>query len=152
MPTRLNINIIIVLLIITLLTSCRQSNVEGIIIGSTLYGNQDYSTNRALCNIITRALNNDQKALIELTEFWCGGAAGCYDLGYVLTQIINKTNEKEFIKLTNELTQKQKNEILGLIAVGLEYGDNNYDGKMDNMTTREVYPALEQALLEKNNM
>ena len=105
----------IILLIISLthiaLTSCRQNKVDGVIIGNALFENQDYSTNKTLCNIIKRTLDKDQHALIELTEFWCGGAAGCYDLGYVLTQIINKIGEPEFIKLTHGLTEKQKNEI-----------------------------------------
>ena len=142
------INLTIASFTFVMLTSCRQSKVDGVIIGNTLYENQDNSTNRRLCDIINRTLNKDQRALIELTEFWCGGAAGCYDLGYVLTQVINRIGEQEFIKLVNGLTEKQKNEISGLIAVGLEYGDNDYDGLMDDTTINATFPDLEQALTE----
>lgn len=147
MQTNQLISLTMNLLAFTLLSSCKQTNVDGVVIGNTLYDNQNYSANKQLCDIIKRTLDKDQQALIELTEFQCGGAAGCYDLGYVLTQIINRTGEKEFIKLTSELTQQQKNEILGLIAVGLEYGDNNYNGMMDDTTISATFPELEQALL-----
>lgn len=148
MKIREFINLLTILLTFIVLTSCKQTNVDGVIIGSTLLENQDYSTNKRLCNIIKRTIGKDQQALIELTEFWCGGAAGCYDLGYVLTQIINKIGEQEFIKLTNGLTQKQKNEISGLIAVGLEFGDNDYDGNMDNTTIDKTFHDLQKELKE----
>ena len=148
MSPRQLINITVASITFILLTSCRQSKVDGVIIGNTLYENQDYATNKRLCDIINRTLDKDQQALIELTEFSCGGAAGCYDLGYVLTQIINRIGEKEFVKLINGLTEKQKNEISGLIVVGLEYGDNDYDGKMDDTTISATFPDLDQALTE----
>jgi hypothetical protein len=148
MSPRQLINITVASITFILLTSCRQSKVDGVIIGNTLYENQDYLTNKRLCDIINRTLDKDQQALIELTEFSCGGAAGCYDLGYVLTQIINRIGEKEFVKLINGLTEKQKNEISGLIVVGLEYGDNDYDGKMDDTTISATFPDLDQALTE----
>jgi hypothetical protein len=148
MSPRQLISITLASITFILLTSCRQSNVDGVIIGNTLYENQDYSTNKRLCNIINRTLEKDQQALIELTEFSCGGAAGCYDLGYVLTQVINRIGEQEFIKLINGLTEKQKNEINGLIAVGLEYGDNDCDGKLDDTTITATFPELKQALTE----
>jgi hypothetical protein len=148
MSPRQLITITVASITFILLTSCRQSNIDGVIIGNTLCENQDYPTNKRLCNIINRTLEKDQQALIELTEFSCGGAAGCYDLGYVLTQVINRIGEQEFIKLINGLTEKQKNEINGLIAVGLEYGDNDYDGKMDDTTISATFPELEQALTE----
>ena len=148
MSPRQTINLTIASFTFVLLTSCRQSNVDGVIIRNTLYENQDYSTNKRLCDIINRTLNKDKRALIELTEFWCGGAAGCYDLGYVLTQVINRMGEQEFIILVNGLTEKQKSEIGGLIEVGLEYGDNDYDGLMDDTTISTTFPDLERALTE----
>ncbi|UXE68672.1 MAG: hypothetical protein KA713_08920 [Chryseotalea sp. WA131a] len=114
MSPRQLITITVASITFILLTSCRQSNIDGVIIGNTLFENQDYPTNKRFCNIINRTLEKDQQALIELTEFSCGGAAGCYDLGYVLTQVINRIGEQEFIKLINGLTEKQKNEIKGI--------------------------------------
>ena len=43
---------------------------------------------------------------------------------------------------------KTENSIFSLIQVGLEYGDNNYDGKSDNTTIEEKYPNIEKALTE----
>ncbi len=36
--------------------------------------------------------------------------------------------------------------IVGMIAVGLEYGDNNYDGEMDNKRIEEEFPNLLKVL------
>jgi hypothetical protein len=146
--TKTHIKILTIFLTLILLYSCRQSNVDGIIIGSALIENQDYSANKTLCDIIKRTLDKEQQGLIDLTEFWCGGASGCYDLGYVLTQIINKIGENEFIKMTKGLSKNKKNEIEGFIAAGLEYGDNDYDGKADNKLIGQVYPDLEKVLAE----
>ncbi len=146
MLTIQNIGFNIVFLALLALTSCKQTNVDGVIIGNTLYENQDYSANKRLCGIIKRTLDKDQSVLIQLTEFWCGTADGCYDLGYILTQIIHKMGEQEFIKLTNGLTKNQKNDISGLIVVGLEYGDNNHDNKIDDATIDNTFPNLQKAL------
>ena len=135
------------LMFITLL-SCRQKSINGVIIGRDLYVMQSYSKNRELCSYIERTLKKDQKALVELTVFWCGGAAGCYDLSYVITQIIFKVGEKEFIGLTNGLTKLQRANLMSLIDAGLEYGDNNYDGKMDDAHFETTFPALYRVLNE----
>jgi len=129
-----------------LFCSCKQDKVNGIIIGSDLLFAQDYSENRKLCSLINRALEKDAKAVEEITNMNCGGASGCYDLGYVLTQLITRLGEKEFIKLTIGLSKSTKNSIQGLIMAGLEYGDNEYDGKMDDKRISEVFPNLEKVL------
>lgn len=36
--------------------------------------------------------------------------------------------------------------IEGVIAAGLEYGDNNYDGEMDNKRIEEEFPNLLKVL------
>lgn len=136
------------ILIVSVFAGCEQRSVDGIIIGSDLYGMQTFSANRKLCSIIRRILNKDQRAIVELTDYWCGGASGCYDLGYVLTQIVYKVGEKEFINLIQGLPKNKKQELLSLIGAGLEYGDNNYDGKMDETTIEVALPSLNKALME----
>lgn len=138
--------LICILLATFFVCGCKQKSVKGVIIGSTLYEGQTAADNRKLCDIIDRALNKERTALLELIGFNCGGAAGCYDLGYVVTQIVNRIGEKEIIQLTKDFTKPQRNELLGLIEVGLEYGDNNYDGKMDEARIEATYPILEKAL------
>ncbi len=122
-----------------------KKEVDGIIIGSDLFEMQNISTNKKLCNIIEGVLHKNQSSLIELVNYPCNGA-GCYDLGFVLTQIIFKMGEKEFIKLVANLNHKEKKEILGLVSVGLEYGDNDYNNKMDDLKINKVFPILENVL------
>ena len=78
--------------------------MNGIILGSTLYENQTIANNRNLSNIINRCLNKESSAFLQLSDFWCGGGAGCYDLGYILTQVINRIGENEFINIVQNFT------------------------------------------------
>ncbi len=142
--------IIILFVIICPFTSCKTESVDGIKIGSELYEGQDYASNTKLRDIINRALNKEPQAFIDLNNFWCGGGAGCYDLGYVLTQIINKIGEGEFIKITQHFTENQRDYLVFLIRAGLEYGDNNYDGKMDDTRIENVYPNIKLVLAIPN--
>lgn len=134
--------IIITLILGLTFSSCKQNNVDGIIIEETLYIHQDFKSNRQLRNLIKRTLHKDEKALAELNKFWCGGGAGCYDLGFVMTQIIYKLGEKEVIQMVNKLENEETRGIKGLIAAGLEYGDNDKDGKMDEKRIEDEFPEL----------
>jgi len=122
--------------------SCKQNEVDAIEIGDTLYTNQSLEHNKKLTELITQALNKDSNALSELTEFWCGGGAGCYDLGFVTTQLVYRIGENEFIKMADKLTVKQKSSLRGLLSVGFEYG--NYTDK--NIVTE--FPKLNKLLTE----
>lgn len=115
-------NLTIYLLLIFTILSCKKSEVDGIEIGQDLYIGQSVEQNKKLTELITQTLNKDSKALSELTEFWCGGGAGCYDLGTVLSDIVYKMNEAEFIKLASKLETEKKNSLKGLLSAGLEYG------------------------------
>ncbi len=98
--------------------------------------------NRELRPIIQQTLNKDEKALAKLNDFWCGGGTGCYDLGFIVTQIIYRIGEKDFIEMTSKLDNKQVIELEGLIMAGLEYGNNDKDGKMDNKSIETEFPEL----------
>ncbi len=102
--------------------SCKENEVDGIEIGQDLYVGQSLEQNKKLTELITQTLNKDSNALSDLTEFWCGGGAGCYDLGTVLSDIVYKMNETEFIKLASKLETEKKNSLKGLLRAGLEYG------------------------------
>lgn len=115
-------NFTICFLLILTLFSCKKSEVSGIEIGQDLYVGQSLEQNRKLSELITHTLNKNSNALAELTEFWCGGGAGCYDLGIILSQIVYKLGESEFIKLAEKLNSDRKNNLKGLLIAGLEYG------------------------------
>tara|TARA_R110002012_G_C11617602_1_gene608649 strand:+ start:550 stop:948 length:399 start_codon:yes stop_codon:yes gene_type:complete len=126
--------------------SCKERETNGIVIAETLYVHQDYQTNKELRNLIEEALKHNEKALPKLTNFPCGGGAGCYDLGFVLTQIIYQIGENEFNQMVLRLDRNEINGLRSLIRAGLEYGDHDNDGKMDDRRFEKVFPILNETL------
>ncbi len=102
--------------------------------------------NYKLEKLIIGSLNKDKKSIIEIKNFDCSGGSGCYDLGYIITQIIYKLGEDEFIKIYNQISEENKKGFESLIRVGLEYGDNDYNGEMDNMTIKKEFPKLSKII------
>lgn len=141
--------IIIILSIGLILTSCKQNQVEGISIDHTLYVHQSLEENQELRQLIRQTLNKDEKALAKLNDFWCGGGAGCYDLGFIVTQIIYRLGEKDFTEMVVKLGNNETNGLVSLIRAGLEYGDNDKDGKMDNKSIEIEFPELLKLLETK---
>ncbi len=133
-------NVILFLVCILILIGCKRTSIDGIIIGNTLLAHQSLEDNRILERFILNTLEGDEKALAALKDFPCGGGAGCYDLGYIITQIIYQIGEDEFVKML-QATDARKG-IESLIKVGLEYGDNDYDGKMDNKSLKQEFPKV----------
>ena len=129
-------------------TSCKKEKVEGIIIGDTLFVHQSLSENRKMENLISKSLKKDKKAIIELKNFPNGGAASSYDLGYLMTQIIYQTGENNFAEILSRITKSERKGFEALIMVGLEYGDNDYNGKMDNKRIESEFPKLNKILNE----
>ncbi|MCK8480272.1 hypothetical protein [Psychroserpens algicola] len=124
-------------------------NIEGIIIGHTLYTHQNYQENRKMVSLIKKTLDKNEEALLELKNFPNGGAASSYDLGYVITQIIYRLGEEEIVLMVEKFPNEEKT-FEGLIDVGLEYGDNDYDGKRDNKRFNNEFPKLFKYLDEKH--
>lgn len=135
-----------ILLFTLTLHSCKERETNGIVIAETLYIHQDYETNKELRNLIQEALNQNEKAIPKLTNFPCGGGAGCYDLGYVLTQIIYQIGEVGFNQMVLRLDTNEIKGLESLIRVGLEYGDNDKDGKMDDKRIEKEFPTLNETL------
>ena len=77
---------ITILLLGLAIVSCQQNEVNGIWIGETLYENRSFVEQQELRQLIRQTLNKDEKALAKLNNFWCGDGAGCYDLGFIITQ------------------------------------------------------------------
>ncbi len=133
------------------IVSCDRSEVEGIIIEHTLYENLSFSKQTELKKLVKETLSGNDEGLAELTKFQCGGAAGCYDLGFIVTQIIYRIGENKFITMVENLDRENGLELEGLISVGLEYGDNDKDGKMDNKMFQMEFPKLFKVLTDKSN-
>lgn len=105
-----------------LFISCKQNCVEGIQIDDTLYTHQSYSENKEFCKKIKETLNKNESSFKSLINWDCGDGSGCYDLGFVFTQIIYKMGESDFINMCKELDFKEKSQLKNLIRTGLEYG------------------------------
>lgn len=118
-----------VLLSLFLLNSCIKENISGIYLGDTLTVHQSYQENRELIQIVEKSLEGDVSSIEKLPDIWCGGASGCYDLGFVITQIIDKLTEGIFIEKLMQIEYSQVTKFNGFIIVGLEYG--NYPTKMN---------------------
>ena len=140
---------ILLISVILIFIACKKDNINGIIINTTLLENQSLYENRKLDTIINKTLKGDWNSLRRLNHFPCGEGSGCYDKGFVITQIIYKIGEQNFIKMVRKLDKKELYGIEDYIRVGLEYGDNNYDGKMDNKNSETEFPLLMKLLSEK---
>ncbi len=134
----------LLLLILAFLSilACKEENIDGIVIGDTLFVHQTIKENREIKKLIKEALNRDSKAIVNLTNSNCGGGAGCYDLGYIITQIVYRLGEESFIKIVADISTEEKEQLEWLILAGLEYGDNNYDSKKDNKRLKNEFPNL----------
>lgn len=132
------------------LTACqlKTHTVKGIEIGGVdgaLYANQSIKKNWELQNLIKRVLAKDKTAVKELLNFDCGGGAGCYDLGFIFSEMVYKMGENEFINLTNDLSDDEKATLSGFLDVGLEYGYEPYS----TLKTQTTFPKLYNALNKK---
>lgn len=133
---------LIALFIMFSLISCLKNNINGIIISDTLLSNKSFQENKNLNKIINQCLNKEFNGFKKLLEYNCGEGAGCYNLGYILTQIIFRIGEDEYIKVISKLSKKDQINLNSFIKVGLEYGDNNYDEKMDNLRINDTFPKI----------
>lgn len=75
--------------------------------------------------------------------------AGCYDLGFIVTQIIYKLGERDFMTMVNNLDNKEIRIFEGLIMTGLEYGNNDRDSKLDNKRFENEFLNLYKLLRPK---
>ncbi|MCC6724760.1 MAG: hypothetical protein IT258_09635 [Saprospiraceae bacterium] len=126
--------------------SCIKTEVEGIKIGHDLYENFGYKENKALVTLIQGTIKKDERSLYKLIGYWCGGAAGCYDLGDVIVQIIFKIGEDDFMEMASKLPARQQHELKNLIEVGLEYGNFDYLKEIKTPTIEKIFPKLNELL------
>ncbi|WP_400075453.1 hypothetical protein [Winogradskyella sp. R77965] len=147
---KIGLNIALVLSFIFFL-GCKTDNVNGILLENNLVVHQDYSKNKRMVSLIKSSLNKDSSAFKSLIEFSHGGGESGYNLGYVITQIINKIGEDEIIKMVSKYDSNELNNFRSYIDVGLEYGDNDYDGEMDETYIKDEFPKLNKYLMNKQN-
>lgn len=133
---------VLFVLVLFCLFSCESTDINGIKIESDLYTSLTTKKLQELEVLIESVLNKDEKALVELINFNCGGGAGCYDLGYVFTQIIYQLGEAKFVQLVHHLKPSEALRMLSLIGVGLEYGADSKFSKMNSDKIQVEFPEL----------
>lgn len=139
-------NFLICIAIVFIVIGCNKKQVNGIEIGYNLYSNQTYAENKNLVDLIVQTLNKDKESFSDLINYWCGGGSGCYDLGFVFTQLVYDLGEVNFTKMVINLNQKERFQLKGHLEVGFEYG--NYSGKKLEVE----FPILAEILTNKNYM
>ncbi|MEO1033341.1 MAG: hypothetical protein AAFX55_18275 [Bacteroidota bacterium] len=95
-----------------------------------------------MVSLIKSSLNKDSEAFKQLIHFPNVDGEGSYNLGYVITQIIYRIGEPEAVEMTKSYSRRDLNNLKGMINVGLAYGDNDYDGKMDETNMKDEFPKL----------
>jgi hypothetical protein len=85
------------------------------------------------------------QALAELVAFDCGGAARCYDLADVITQILCRVGEPEFMRMTATFSTQQQRDVRSFIEVGLKYGQHSVRKRRDNSINQQ-FPDLDRQL------
>lgn len=139
----------VVILSCTFFLGCKTDNVEGIILEKNLIVHQNYSENRRMVSLIKSSLNKDSNSIKDLIDFPHGVGESGYNLGYIITQIIYSLGEQEVIVMSKNYSKKELNNLQSYINVGLEYGDNDYDGKMDETHLKEEFPKLLKYINER---
>ncbi|MBA5628280.1 hypothetical protein [Moheibacter lacus] len=122
---------------------CTKNEESGVKFGNIFTNHQNYISNLEFRKNIKKALNQDENGIIWLYEVPVDGESS-YEMGYIITQIIYKIGEEKYLKMVKKLNIDQQRFALGYITVGLEYGDNDYDGEMDNTKFENEFPLLYQ--------
>lgn len=125
--------------------SCKKEKIQDITIGTTLVENQSYSDNRALSNLIVQTLDGNNESLKKLIYFDCGSGSGCYDLGYIIKQIVDKLGEATFNNMIIDFSPDDLIYLKELIRVGMMY--NHQNSGCSNFD--KCYPKISETIKAK---
>lgn len=89
-------------------------------------------------------MEKDKVSLVKLSHYDCGGASGCYWHGEVLAKLAYRLGEAEFIKLTSNMTNREKSHLHLSISAGLEYGE--FKDKQEDLSIESEFPDLNKTL------
>ncbi len=140
------IRFVVFLVVLVTFSSCWKNKIDDIVIGDTLYFDRDAEGRKELAAIIRRAEKKDRDAVLELVTYTERFDPMFNDVGYIMTQIINRMGESEFIKVSRGLMRPQRHRLAILINAGLMNGDNDFDGDPDSTDITKAYPKLYKAM------
>jgi hypothetical protein len=78
--------------------------------------------------LIRQATAGDRAAVKKLVDFDCGGAAGCYDHGEVLVDVMRIMGDRSFSTAAGSLDVEERQALHSLILAGIEYGRKEVNG------------------------
>ena len=113
-------------------------------VDGALFYNNSVNDNLKLQRLIKGVLAKDQSTLKDLIAYDCGGGAGCYDLGFIFSELVYKMGEDAFIQLTNDLNQEQKSTLEFYLRAGLEYGYSPNSTRNIETSFLDLYAALQK--------
>ncbi len=120
---------------------CKKSEESGIKIGYVFTVEQNYLSNYIFRSDIRKAINQNENGLINLLEVSTDGESS-YEMGFIMSQIVYKIGEENFINMIKKLNSRQKSDIYSYIEVGLLYGDQNNDGEFDDKRIEKEFPLI----------
>lgn len=99
-----------------------------------------------LCSLIESSLQGNQKSLLEIMQIETWNATS-YDHGVLLVNLLRKLGEPHFVKTIYPLSFYERQRILSLLEVGLEY-DQQEDAYLG---LERAFPTLYKTLIEHRN-
>ena len=133
-------NIFFILLLISI-SGCIRKEVDGIKIGHNLYDTQTVGFNHTLCSLIEQTINGESQSLKQLINLSDGEAAGSYDKGDVIVQILKKIGERKFIKMAVTLNKENRSSLQSYLTAGIEYGQETNPKNLE-----KEFPELSKLL------
>ena len=137
--------IFVILFIALFLHSCNTDNCSdnlGFKLDYHLFDNINMN-GKSYCDLVNGALKADKQSVLELSKVEVGDFAS-YQHGAVLIEVINKLTESEYLKIINQLNDKEKKAIYySYVWAGLEYTPNP---KFAKKHIEVVFPELTKQL------
>ncbi|WP_028102281.1 hypothetical protein [Pseudoduganella violaceinigra] len=124
--------------------------VEGVRVYETVLGTQSiieqYRYHRALKSLVAEL---DIDALKYLLSADCGGAAGCYDHGTTLVEVLLKAGDRPFSALVFKLDKQESELLYSYFDAGYEYG--GFTDSPDWTTFKKHFPLTFEALGKRSD-
>lgn len=117
--------IVVISIILLFLCSCNTDNCSkklGFELDYHLFDRINIG-GKSYCDLVNGAMSGSNEYILDLSKVDIGDFAS-YQHGAVLIEIIDKISESEYLKLINQLNDKEKKNIYYKIWAGLEFTPN----------------------------
>ncbi len=134
-----SIKFIFLVFVLSYLFSCseRCPSVRDFNVGEILLISAE-SKSYSYCDLLENSVEKDHDAILKISLLEFDGSVG-YDHGYVLVKLIDTIGENEYIKATQNISNKEKGLIKDYLDAGLEYGNIK---KFQKQSLEKVFPCV----------